>query len=1693
MKRLFLYTVQLFVLSLLVLQAAAQSGPYGNEWIDYNKTYYKFKVAKAGVYRIPRSVLDAAGLPAGVTGANFMLYRDGLEVPIYVSANTMTGSDYIEFIGRGASGILDKELYANPAWQPDTRICLYTDTAAYYLTYDNGTAHARFTEAVNSIPGTPPAAEPYNWTTVGNYYKAKQTEGPSYDTNPGLPFFSPSFENGEGLVKEQVPVANTATISLAAPNLAGAAVSAILQTAVTSRSYLYNHAMNLAVNGTQVANASWGISETQHFNTSFPASQLGAANTISYIPVNPQGTAYDIYGVSYVELQYPRNYDLNGLSMHQFRLNANNNAQYLEFTNFSNPSRLYDVTNRKWYAGDIQGSTTRFYIQPSLTDRDLVLVATNTGATNVALSKTVQFKNYSATANQGNYLLISHSKLAQPVSGHNYIQEYRDYRASTAGGGYTAQYADVNELYDQFAYGYETHPLSIRHFLQYAYNTWTVKPEYVNIIGRGLQYEEYNSYYAQPDSFYFPIVPIYGSPGSDVNYVNFGTPRTQKIKIGRVSVWNAQEVGQYLEKVKGYEAELNTGSDARALWKKEAIHIAGGSNPQERDALLTTLNMGAAIITDTLIGAHVQTFAKGSTNPVDVIDMQAVESSLNKGLGLISYFGHASAGGFAYNLPEPSTYNSSPRFPIFNALGCDVAQMFGAFTGKTVSERYTLSSTGGAIALLATDNYGYTDFLHNYLQFFYKSISNKHYGADIGTQSMETNNDVFQYYCSNLGITSDRYFTQIECQLLTGDPAVGTYGPSKPDYHVSNDGLSAIPGNVSTALDSFQLRIVSYNLARAIRDTVTVKVEHINPVGTKTTISTYTIPNLFNTDTDYVWVPLNKITDIGLNKYQVTIDEPNKFDEVNELNNQGTLDLFIYSDNLVPVYPHEFAIVNRQNVTLKASTLNPFRPSGRYIMEIDTTALFNSPLKQQTSIASRGGIIKWTPSLIMKDSTVYYWRSAIDSVINGSQQWSGSSFIYLAQGTPGWNQSHYYQYKRDNFSSMDIGPDYLFHYGKQDNILTVRNKVLENDGDGSNVRVEWNGAIVNNSAQGVTTVQIMVIDSVTGQFWTNAFNDTRGSFTPRSDRSRGYNLREFRTDVADLRDSAAKYLESIPNGDYVMIKNIFFDYTSGTLRSQSIYIDQWKADTLRPNNGPGKSLYHSVRNLGFPMIDSFTKEGVFLFFTKKGFPATTHQEWTSDRSARLVYTVTVESNTTKGQMNSTVIGPVNGADTLTLKWRTHAADTHPENDSAYVAVYGINTANKDTLLFNTASKDTSFIAGYPKVRMEWRTRDSLTTTTPQLNYWRVMYDPLPEAALNPAAHFAISDSLQTGQLQQFSVAIENLTDIPMDSMLVNYRVINASGVSVPQASVRYRPLPGLDTLHASLTFDPAGYPGKNNLFIEANPANDQPEQYHPNNLGYVPFSISVDRNNPLLDVTFDGVHILNADIVSAKPFIKVSLKDENKYLALDDTSLVALKLTYTSRDPNVPGTFTVPLPFDGKVCKFIPGQPGISGKNEAIIEMRPVLEDGIYDLSVTGKDKSGNSAGTPQGSGSAVNYKISFEVINKAMITNVLNYPNPFSTATSFVFTVTGSQIPSQFKIQILSVTGKVVREITKNELGPLHIGRNITQYKWDGRDQYGQLLGNGVYMYRVATSLNGEDIEHKSSGADRFFKNGYGKLYIMR
>jgi hypothetical protein len=346
----------------------------------------------------------------------------------------------------------------------------------------------------------------------------------------------------------------------------------------------------------------------------------------------------------------------------------------------------------------------------------------------------------------------------------------------------------------------------------------------------------------------------------------------------------------------------------------------------------------------------------------------------------------------------------------------------------------------------------------------------------------------------------------------------------------------------------------------------------------------------------------------------------------------------------------------------------------------------------------------------------------------------------------------------------------------------------------------------------------------------------------------------------------------------------------------------------------------------------------------------------------------------------------------------------------------------------------------------------------------------------------MTDTVSQGQNATFELAFKNISQTAFDSLL-RVKIIITDRNNVPHEIEipKRKALVSGDTLTVKYSFDTRNYPGNNTLFIDFNPDNDQAEQHHYNNIMYKDFYVRADDFNPLLDVTFDGVHILNTDLVSSKPNILVKLKDESAFLALKDTSLIKVQVRF-------PDLSLHDYHF-GDTMIFIPANLS-SGENTASIEFKPYFpEDGEYELIVSGKDMNGNKAGE-------LDFRVTFNVINKPMISNLLNYPNPFTTSTAFVFEVTGREVPQNIRIQVLTITGKVVREITKNELGPIHIGRNITEFKWDGTDMYGQKLANGVYIYRVLTNLNGKSLDkYRSDGnnTDKYFNKGYGKMYLMR
>jgi len=77
----------------------------------------------------------------------------------------------------------------------------------------------------------------------------------------------------------------------------------------------------------------------------------------------------------------------------------------------------------------------------------------------------------------------------------------------------------------------------------------------------------------------------------------------------------------------------------------------------------------------------------------------------------------------------------------------------------------------------------------------------------------------------------------------------------------------------------------------------------------------------------------------------------------------------------------------------------------------------------------------------------------------------------------------------------------------------------------------------------------------------------------------------------------------------------------------------------------------------------------------------------------------------------------------------------------------------------------------------------------------------------------------------------------------------------------------------------------------------------------------------------------------------------------------------------------------------------------------------------------------------------------------VLNYPNPFVSYTEFWFNHNRPFEPLDVQVQIFTVTGKIVKTINQTVTTDGFLSRDI---KWDGRDDFGDKIGKGVYIYKL-------------------------------
>ena len=322
MKYLKLMVTTLFVL----MTSVSFAQTYNNEWIDFSKTYFKFKIINNSVHRITPATLASVGL-INVDVRDFQLFRNGKEVPIYtsVSSGPLPANGYIEFFGEKNDGKADKDLYRFPAYQHTDKYSFETDTAVYFLTRNTG-ANLRFSDKANDVAGNVLPAEPYFMHTYGHYFRENLNFGIAAVV--GEYVYSSSYDKGEFYSSEDIysdtPGYDVSKKIQAANLFTNASGGSSKFKFGAFGNALNTRQVSVKLNGTDIAGNNAGVMD--YFNDMVKevniATSLISSGTANLEFHNQSNVKTDRMVISFFEITYPRNFNFGGENNFNFELPA---------------------------------------------------------------------------------------------------------------------------------------------------------------------------------------------------------------------------------------------------------------------------------------------------------------------------------------------------------------------------------------------------------------------------------------------------------------------------------------------------------------------------------------------------------------------------------------------------------------------------------------------------------------------------------------------------------------------------------------------------------------------------------------------------------------------------------------------------------------------------------------------------------------------------------------------------------------------------------------------------------------------------------------------------------------------------------------------------------------------------------------------------------------------------------------------------------------------------------------------------------------------------------------------------------------------------------------------------------------------------------------------------------------------------
>ncbi|MFC2149954.1 type IX secretion system sortase PorU [Calditrichota bacterium] len=212
------------------------------------------------------------------------------------------------------------------------------------------------------------------------------------------------------------------------------------------------------------------------------------------------------------------------------------------------------------------------------------------------------------------------------------------------------------------------------------------------------------------------------------------------------------------------------------------------------------------------------------------------------------------------------------------------------------------------------------------------------------------------------------------------------------------------------------------------------------------------------------------------------------------------------------------------------------------------------------------------------------------------------------------------------------------------------------------------------------------------------------------------------------------------------------------------------------------------------------------------------------------------------------------------------------------------------------------------------------------------------------------------------------------------------------------------------------------------------------------FGTAQDAIPPEIDLYFDNRAFRSGDAVNSDPLLIVDVFDSS---GVNLTGAMGHGV-YARIDDRAPIDLTTYFSYD------------LDDYQRGSLERRiGPLDAGMHSIEIEAWDSFNNLAVK----------EMDIEVVASSgglIVQNILNYPNPFKNNTSLTFQVTSSNFPVEYEIRIFTVGGRLVKDMRGRVSGQAET--YVDDILWDGRDNHGRPIGNGVYLCKVEiTDSNGE------------------------